>query len=371
MDDPPQDEGRSEHSVHKTSHSEYPPRVPATQEGSFAGSDTYRYRPPLLHPRNSTPRSMGASGNYSNYYQESSSDCPAPAIPSSLLAYGTEYASDTRGQAQELGSYGHGMMMYNVPHAAAQQPVYDTQQFTARQHAAMQMMPSEVASTYFTSEAAGNTATPLRASGHHGSSNSPHIYHQNQQQNPGMSYSSTMSGVNEPHQPQQSSSLNPGATETRDLMSNEEAAAGKWASFRQNLVTIFQDVSVGQLEKASETLLEISIWLLSNVEELGLHQDHPALYQERLGLWNDFNHAWLALAFQQKELMSSEQQVSPSQKLLTKKGVEKLGDELIRLCDGVERHGLVDYQYGVWEEEIEEVLEECLDQFGKSKSSSK
>lgn len=31
-----------------------------------------------------------------------------------------------------------------------------------------------------------------------------------------------------------------------------------------------------------------------------------------------------------------------------------MGDELVRLCDGIERHGLVDYQYGVWEEQITE-----------------
>lgn len=29
-----------------------------------------------------------------------------------------------------------------------------------------------------------------------------------------------------------------------------------------------------------------------------------------------------------------------------------MGNELIRLCDGIERHGLVDYQYGVWEDQI-------------------
>ena len=29
-----------------------------------------------------------------------------------------------------------------------------------------------------------------------------------------------------------------------------------------------------------------------------------------------------------------------------------MGNELIRLCDSIERHGLVDYQYGVWEEQI-------------------
>jgi hypothetical protein len=32
--------------------------------------------------------------------------------------------------------------------------------------------------------------------------------------------------------------------------------------------------------------------------------------------------------------------------------LEKMGRELVRLCDRMERHGLVDYQMGVWEEEI-------------------
>lgn len=29
-----------------------------------------------------------------------------------------------------------------------------------------------------------------------------------------------------------------------------------------------------------------------------------------------------------------------------------MGRELVRLCDGIKRHGLVNYQMGVWEEEI-------------------
>lgn len=32
--------------------------------------------------------------------------------------------------------------------------------------------------------------------------------------------------------------------------------------------------------------------------------------------------------------------------------LERMGDEVVRLCDTMERHGLVDYQMGVWEEEI-------------------
>lgn len=87
--------------------------------------------------------------------------------------------------------------------------------------------------------------------------------------------------------------------------------------------------------------------------ETGLHQDDASLHGERIRLWNDFNHAWLALCFRQKEIMSSGQQLSRSQRIMSQRTIQKLGDELVRLCDGIESHGLVDYQYGVWEDRIE------------------
>lgn len=38
--------------------------------------------------------------------------------------------------------------------------------------------------------------------------------------------------------------------------------------------------------------------------------------------------------------------------LLTTELMEDLGRGLIQLCDKLEQHGLVDYQMGIWEEEI-------------------
>lgn len=37
---------------------------------------------------------------------------------------------------------------------------------------------------------------------------------------------------------------------------------------------------------------------------------------------------------------------------MTVETLERLGTELVRLCDGVEKFGLVDYQSGVAEDEI-------------------
>lgn len=38
--------------------------------------------------------------------------------------------------------------------------------------------------------------------------------------------------------------------------------------------------------------------------------------------------------------------------LIREAALEGMGEALIGLCDGVEKYGLVDYQMGVWEEEI-------------------
>ena len=38
--------------------------------------------------------------------------------------------------------------------------------------------------------------------------------------------------------------------------------------------------------------------------------------------------------------------------LISRDRMESMGKELIQLCDQLEPHGLVDYQMGIWEEEI-------------------
>lgn len=89
---------------------------------------------------------------------------------------------------------------------------------------------------------------------------------------------------------------------------------------------------------------------------LGLTKDEEELHGERIKLWNDFNTCWLAVLQKQKdttqEMIDLGQRPVPPQSYLQEDFLEKMGRELVRLCDGMERHGLVDYQMGVWEEEI-------------------
>jgi len=146
-----------------------------------------------------------------------------------------------------------------------------------------------------------------------------------------------------------------------------------YCRYIEKLLTIFQDVKDGKLVEAGQCLLEISEFLLGQAVELGtrtylncalidanmclgLTEDKEELQDERIKLWNNFNTCWLAVLQKQKdttqEMIDRGQPPVPPQSYLQKNSLERMGRELIRLCDGSETHGLVDYQMGVWEEEI-------------------
>lgn len=79
------------------------------------------------------------------------------------------------------------------------------------------------------------------------------------------------------------------------------------------------------------------------------------VYADRLQLLNDFNLCWLAVCQKQKDLLQDvlrTRRQPPHTTLLNDDVMDNLGKELIQLCDRVEQFGLVDYQMGIWEEEI-------------------
>ncbi|KAH0368562.1 hypothetical protein KCU65_g3900, partial [Aureobasidium melanogenum] len=55
------------------------------------------------------------------------------------------------------------------------------------------------------------------------------------------------------------------------------------------------------------------------------------------------------------------QQTPFGQSILDFDDLETLGQEIVQLCDGIEKTGLVDYQMGVAEERIVDLLLKCLD----------
>ncbi|CAI6098996.1 unnamed protein product [Clonostachys chloroleuca] len=250
-------------------------------------------------------------------------------------------------------------MMYKVAQPNSQAPVYDAQHFSSRQTAVMQMMPPDVATAYFGADAAANPSASVLQQPAHGASSPAGVY----QQSPSMNSASTMPGVSAVQQAAASADVSINEDTDTNNEFPDDALEEKWLSYQRQLGSVFQDISSESLENASETLLTISNFLLSQVVDLGLTLDDSSLNADRLKLWNDFNHAWLALGSQQKNLAESGRQLSRTSRLMSQATVEKLGSELVRLCDGLEHYGLVDYQYGVWEDQIIAVLEECLDLF--------
>ncbi|KAL4898543.1 hypothetical protein BDV59DRAFT_206882 [Aspergillus ambiguus] len=137
-----------------------------------------------------------------------------------------------------------------------------------------------------------------------------------------------------------------------------------YGQFQRALRGTFDQTRAGRLVEASRSLLEISEWLVTNARDLGILRDDQVLHSDRLQLWNDFNICWLAVCQKQKDMTEELLQTGrqpPHTSLLGVDVMENLGKELIQLCDRVEQHGLVDYEMGIWEEEILSVLSQCLD----------
>lgn len=80
--------------------------------------------------------------------------------------------------------------------------------------------------------------------------------------------------------------------------------------------------------------------------------DEVSLHADRIRLWGEFNAAWLGIFQKQKDLIQSGVRVMAPQSLIPREFVSKMAKNLIRLCDMVEKYGLVDYQLGVAEEQI-------------------
>lgn len=47
--------------------------------------------------------------------------------------------------------------------------------------------------------------------------------------------------------------------------------------------------------------------------------------------------------------------------MLSSEKMTNLVDELIDLCDQIEQYGLVDFEMGIWEEQITHIFTVCLD----------
>jgi hypothetical protein len=53
-----------------------------------------------------------------------------------------------------------------------------------------------------------------------------------------------------------------------------------------------------------------------------------------------------------QEIVNTGHRAPPPQSLIDETTLDRMGDYIVQNCDLIEKHGLVDYEMGVWEEQI-------------------
>ncbi|KAJ3496124.1 hypothetical protein NLG97_g2894 [Lecanicillium saksenae] len=343
--------------------------------------------------------SVGADGQY---YSDQITTFPGPTslLTETQMSYDSDYDSNSAGaggreqqhqqQTPGFGSYHASLMMYSVPQTGAQTSIYNTSQYPTSHPSRSNPMTStsllsdqtDVNQSYFGAHVPGvssatasldqaSTAayyqdlpTSFPYAGGAGSGGSA---------GSGSGSGSGTSGLTGVESFYHLADLGAGNAATMAETSGTDKAAEfeeKWQDYQRRLASVFKEITEGNLERAADGLLSVSFWLLSRVEELGLTDDDETLQKDRLKLWQDFNHAWIGLIFKQKQYMLQDSHDDSLPQPLSMRTIKRMGDELIRLCDGIERHGLVDYQFGVWEDEIETLLEDCLTLFEENEKEA-
>ncbi|KAI9679074.1 MAG: hypothetical protein M1829_001744 [Trizodia sp. TS-e1964] len=330
--------------------------TPSRQPSLASNVDRYG-RPPLIPSRSPTSGvNTTRATDYGNYYPEVSHFSGSPLPTGSL--YQPTYPQEQQ-RSQQFPQYGSNIM-YNVGQASTQNTSYDpVQQYSARQ-SAIDALPTafNASAQYFVGGESGspsNTALPTQPP-------FPSLSY-SQQQHP-----VSRSGLAQPYSSGMGEIPHSGPSDVLDEPDYVQAAPNyddAYNQYQNALKRTFENTRNGHLTEAGQSLVEISDWLLSHAVELGLVRDEEELHGDRIKLWNEFNICWLSALQKEKDmlqdLLDNGQSPHPPQSIIRQEFLEKMGRDLVRLCDNMERHGLVDYQMGVWEEEIIQVLHECLD----------
>lgn len=340
---------------------QYPPTsVPDRFRQSHLGVNSPTAAPPAgrggaipgyNYPYGEGPQFAGASIN------------PAP------MQYQAEYGQEQRPPQQSYQQYGPNVM-YNVPgqqQTSPQSPYEPVQPYQQpRQSAAIEVLTNQfgVPPQYYET---GPTSAPASAIGQPLPSPYNQLSYTNQgpasRDSIGSAYASGMADTNPT--PQSAFGQSNYATGELDVA---------YTHYQAELKKTFESVRDRRLMEAGQSLVNITEWLLGNAEMLGkLHRsilclneqlklttglvrDDEQMHADLIKLWEQFNTGWLAALQTQKEMtnemLETGQQPRAPHSLMDTDQMEAMGKELVRLCDIMEKHGLVDYQMGVWEEEI-------------------
>ncbi|KAK8116365.1 hypothetical protein PG984_012867 [Apiospora sp. TS-2023a] len=290
------------------------PPISVPSQHMVQHSDAQRWSNGTGSGRHPPGRGMVGADAYSGYYQELVAAF-SPAMPHSTMSY--QYGQVAR-EPQDTGTC-NSSLVYNIPPTSVQSAVYHTNQpFPLWQPTALRR-PAGMAASYLLSEPADTRtapALPAQAVSSGASEVDPPVPAEEGAVLDGQRSVASTSGI-----PQASEA----PEEQGDSASTEMSEA--YAQYQTTIKEIFTNIHNGVLVSASESLVAVSNWLLSKVTEL-----------------------------EAKDMVGSGIALQDGQALVREESLKKMGKEMIRLCDEIERYGLVDYEYGVWEEPIVESM---------------
>lgn len=283
-------------------------------------------------------------------------------------------------QQQHYTQYAQGSMLPPV----GPQSVYDSLSFQQRQSAAIEVMASQLAVPQYMGQGEQTGV---------GVGSSPSHYMTTQAET--TSYGNVPASRAPLAQAYSGTQGNFGAVEHSESQSASGHAGILDASdeglreYRQQIRLIFDAIIAGRVTEASEKVVALSRWLVNSVTALGtsasserpavptgllalgLHHDDESRHAERIELWQHINLCWEALGQKQKDIteeaLRSRRQPGD---VLSAEAITELANELIGLCDQLEQYGLVDFEMGIWEEQIIHILTLCLDLLPRSDTTA-
>ncbi|KAH7066665.1 hypothetical protein BKA63DRAFT_495575 [Paraphoma chrysanthemicola] len=337
-----------------------------------SASDRYRQAPlsAPAPPTSAAPSGSRASSSYGYAYGEGSQFGSSIQPSYGAQDYSAGQQQSPQRASQQYSPYGQNVM-YGVAGAqgsASGSTQYEpVEQYQQNRDSAIQVLSTGFGVAQPQYYESGPTSAPASALA---SQNVPSQY-------PSLGYTATQTqvgreplapaystaGMTDPHQPTAQAGYSQGSYSEQQGGGNEFDVF--YNRYQNELKRTFEHVRDGHLTEAAQQLFMLSDWVLHYAETLGLVRDDENHYSQRLKLWEEFNTCWLATLQKQKafsqEMVATGQRPQPPKSLIEYDFLEKMGTQLVKHCDNMEKHGLVDYQMGVWEEEIIAMLTTCLD----------
>lgn len=223
------------------------------------GQQAYR---PVQHGSNSSSSGMvEANEDYEQVFSATSAVFPAVTMSMRppLSGYNGGYVPDAQQQTQGLDGYRITRMPTSSSGQSARQTtVYDSQHVVSRNSVGMHGMETEMVDMFFSPTAAGSSSiTGINLSGV-----------------PMRDLSGStaqMPSFTAPYALQQSrASIGRNDSSFSQMAEDDDSVVREsWQQYQRQLTEVFTNTKDGNLARAAETLMDISDWLLSRVEDFG------------------------------------------------------------------------------------------------------